>query len=178
LSEDSGRSYLPWVIAGLVVVVGGAKVDSARPLVARALAIAAPIVPVAIAMTRVEGASPRLERAAGVVGWLTILAGEACVALGFFHVAELAPLALPLQVTLGVACVAALVIGVLDARSGGKSRFGAYVAIAAVFAGWLSSHTQRDPFASVFGAFFVGFLGGGGVALLLGELGARLLKKA
>src|SRR5262245_37468785 len=74
-APESGRSYLPWIMAALVLVVGGAKLDAARPIVARALAIAIPIVPVVMAVKRVEGADQTLERAAGAVGWLTILAG-------------------------------------------------------------------------------------------------------
>ena len=39
VSDDSERgSYLPWIMAALVLVVGGAKLDAARPLVARGLA--------------------------------------------------------------------------------------------------------------------------------------------
>ena len=48
VSDEGGRSYLPWVMAALVLVVGGAKLDAARPLVARGLALAIPVVPVAL----------------------------------------------------------------------------------------------------------------------------------
>lgn len=178
MSEPGERSYLPWIMAGLVLVVGGAKLEAARPIVARALALAIPAVPIAIGVKRLEHASPELERAATVVGWLTILAGEAAVAGGFFEVGVLAP-ALPyLRWVLYGTCLGALVINTLDARAQGKARFGAYVGIAAGFAIYLSTQHAADPFGAVFGAFFAGFLVGGGALLIVGEGLARLFKKA
>ena len=84
MSDDSDRSWLPWIMAGMVLVVGGAKLDAARPFVARALAVAMPVVPVLIGVKRLEGGKLEVERAASVIGWITILAGEACVVSGFF----------------------------------------------------------------------------------------------
>lgn len=164
-------------MAALVLVVGGAKLDAARPFVGRLLAVAVPIVPVVLGVKRVEGGSRTLERAAGAVGWLTILAAEACVASAFFHVTALAP-AMPIaRVALYVALAAALAAHLLEARAHGKARFAGYVGIAAGYGVFLSSHVGKDAFASVFGAFFVGVFVGG-AALLTGELLARLLNKA
>ena len=178
VSEPGERSYLPWIMAGLVLVVGGAKLEAARPIVARALALAIPAVPVAIGVKRLEHASPELERAATAVGWLTILAAEAAVAGGFFEVGVLAP-ALPyLRWVLYGTCLGALVINTLDARAQGKARFGAYVGIADVFSVYLSLQHIADPFGAVFRAFFAGFLVGGGVLLLLGEALALVFKRA
>ncbi len=176
--EESQRSSLPWVMAALVLVIGGAKLDAARPLVAQGLAVAIPVVPVALAVKRVEGGGPTLERAAGIVGWLTILAGEACVANSFFHVGaldSLAPLARP---ALYAAGAGALFVHTLEARSLGKARFAGYIGIAAGFAIYLSTHVGKDAFGSVFGAFFLSLLVGGGAGLLTGELLGRAFKKA
>jgi len=179
MKDDSERgSYLPWVMAALVLVVGGAKLDAARPLVARALAVAIPIVPVALAVKRVEGGPTSLERAAKVVGWLTIFAGEACVASSLFHVSALDG-ALPFaRVVLYGMGLGALLVHTLEARSLGKARYAGYVGIAAGFALYLSRHVGNDPFAAVFGAFFVGTAVGGGVGLLAGELLGRVFKKS
>ncbi len=177
MSEESPRSALPWVMAALVLVIGGAKLDAARPFVGRLLAVAIPVVPVVLGMKRVEGGSATVERAASAVGWLAILAAEACVAGAFFHVQQLTS-ALPVaRVALSVALIGALVTNTLEARSHGKGRFAGYVGISAGYGVYISTHVGKDPFASVFGAFFVGMLVGG-AALLLGELLARLFKKA
>ena len=164
-------------MAALVLVIGGAKLDAARPHVARAMAIAIPIVPIALGLKRVEGGSQTLERAATAIGWATIFAAEACVAVAFFHVEALAAVVPAARVVLYVAVVAALAAHTLEARSHGKARFAGYVGIAVGYAAFLSNHVSKDPFSSVFGAFFVGMLVGG-AALLLGEVLGRLFKKA
>jgi hypothetical protein len=176
VSDDSQRSYLPWVMGALVLVIGGAKLDAARPLVARALAVAIPIVPIALAVKRVEGGALRVERLATAVGWLAVLAAELSVLSSIFHVGVLAPLSSPLRVALYASIGGALVAHLLEARAHGKARFAGYAGITAGFGLFLSGHVDKDPFAAVFGAFFVGVLVGGG-ALLLGELLVRLAIK-
>jgi hypothetical protein len=178
VSDDSERgSYLPWIMAALVLVVGGAKLDAARPLVARGLALAIPVVPVALAVKRVEGGPASLEQAAKIVGWLTILAGEACVANSLFHVGALDGVVPVARIALYAAGAGALLVHTLEARSLGKARYAGYVGIAAAFSLYLSRHVGNDPFGAVFGAFFVGLAVGGGVGLLTGELLGRLFKK-
>jgi len=178
MSEDSPRSSLPWIMAALVLVVGAARLEMARPLVARALAIAIPIVPVVMGVKRLEGGNLTLERAGSIVGWLTILAGELCVASGFFHVAALAAVAPFARGALYVAAVSALVVHTLEARRGTKARFAPFIGIAGAFAVYLSTHTGKDPFGSVYAAFFVGLFIGGGAGLLIGELLSRVFKPA
>jgi len=179
MSDESERSsYLPWVIAALVLVVGGAKVDAARPYVARALALAIPVVPVLMAIKRVEGGDLTLERAASAVGWLTILAGEACVASGYFHVTALDAVTPFARGALYAAAAAALAVHALEARRQPKARFAAFIGIVCVFGVYISTHTSKDAFAGVFGAFFVAFFVGGGSGLLAGELLSRVFKKA
>ena len=178
MSDDSERSYLPWIVAALVLVVGGAKVDAARPFVARALALAVPVVPVLMGIKRVEGGNLTLEKAATLVGWLTILAAEACVGYGFFHVAALSGVVGVARFVLYGAAVAGLVVHTLEARSQPKARFAAFIGIACMFGVWISTHTSKDPFSSVFGAFMVSLFVGGGAGLLAGELLSRAFKKA
>lgn len=179
MSDDSQRgSYLPWVMAALVLVVGGAKLEAARPLVARGLAVAIPVVPVALAVKRVEGGPASLERAAKLVGWLTILAGEACVLSGLFQVNALDRVVPFARTALYGACVGALLVHTLEARSLGKARYAGYVGVAAGFGLYLSRHVGNDPFGAVFAALFVGLAAGGGVGLLAGELLGRVFKRA
>lgn len=176
MNDESPRSALPWVMAALVLVIGGAKLEAARPVVGRVLAVAIPIVPVVLGMKRVEGGNPTVERLATAVGWLAILGAEACVAGAFFHV-QLATQALPVaRVACSVAVVGALVAHALEARSHGKGRFAGYIGISAGYGVFISTHVGRDPFLSVFGAFFVGMFVGG-AALLLGELSSRIIKR-
>jgi hypothetical protein len=178
MSDEGNRSYLPWVMAALVLVVGGAKVDAARPYVARALAVAIPVVPVVMGIKRIEGGDLTVERAATAVGWLTIVAGEACVVAGPLHVAALAGLLPVARVVLYAAAVAALVVHTLEARTQPKARYAAFIGIACVFAVYVSTHAGSDTFGSVFGAFFVAFFVGGGAGLLAGEALGRVFKKA
>lgn len=177
MSDEPKRSSLPWVMAALVLVVGGSKLDQARPYIARALALAVPVVPVAIAVKRVEAGGAQLERLAGLVGWATILAAEACVAGGLFHVGPLASSLVVWRVALYAAATGALVVHTLEARSLGKARFAGYVGLVAGFGVYLSSHAGADVFGSVFGAFFVGLLVGGGAGLLVGELLSRIFAR-
>ena len=179
MSDDGERpSYLPWIMAALVLVVGGAKVDAARPFVARGLALAIPIVPVVLAIKRLEGGDLTLEKAATLVGWITILAAEACVGFGFFHVAALGGVVVFARFALYAAALAALVVHTLEARKQPKARYAAFLGIACVFAVYVSTHANKEPFGSVFGAFFVALFVGGGVGLLAGELLSRVFKKA
>ncbi|HYP89039.1 MAG TPA: hypothetical protein VEQ59_12820 [Polyangiaceae bacterium] len=177
MSDDSERSYLPWVMATLVLVIGGAKLDAARPIVARFMAVAIPIVPVVLGVKRVEGGALLVERVATAVGWLTVLAAELCVLSGFFHYAPLRDAAGPARMALYVALAGALVAHTLEAKSHGKARFAGYVGIAAGFGLFISTHGDKDPFAAVFGAFFIAVLAGG-AALLVGEVLARVLGRA
>jgi hypothetical protein len=178
VSDEHERSYLPWIMAALVLVVGGSKLDQARPYIARALALAVPVVPVAIALKRVEPGGPELERLAGIVGWGAILAAEACVGGALFHVGPLESNLAALRIALYAVAPAALLVHTLEARSVGKARFAGYVGLVAGFGVYLSSHASSDAYGSVFGAFFVGLGLGGGGGLLLGELLGRVFKKA
>jgi hypothetical protein len=178
MSDDTPRSSLPWILAALVLVIGGAKLEVARPHVARALALAIPIVPVVMGVKRLEGGDLTLERAGSAIGWVTILAGELCVASGFFGVAALDPLVPFARGVLSVAAVSALVVGTLEARRGIKARFAPFIGIAGAFAVYLSTYSGKDPFARVYAGFFMALLVGGGAGLLAGELSDRVFKKA
>jgi hypothetical protein len=164
-------------MAALVLVIGGAKLEAARPLVARVLSVAIPIVPVALGVKRVEGGALWLERGVTAVGWLTVLSAELCVLSTIFQVDVLASVTGPLKLVLFVALALALLAHLLEAHSQGKARFAGYAGIAAGFGLFLLTHVDKDPFAAVFGAFFVGVLVGG-AALLVGELLARLLVRS
>lgn len=163
-------------MAALVLVIGGAKLDAARPAIGRLLAVAIPVVPVLLGVKHVAGGNARLERLATGVGWLTVLGAEACVAGAFFHWQALTQ-ALPLaRAACSVAVVAAVLLQWLEARSHGKGRFAGYIGISAGYGVFISTHVGKDPFASVFGAFFVGMFVGG-AALLVGELLSRAFKE-
>lgn len=178
MSDESDRSSLPWIMAALVLVVGGAKLDAARPLVARALAIALPIVPVLIGLKRIQGGKLEVERAGTIIGWVTIVAGEACVTSGFFGVTALTAVVPAARLALYAAAAGALVVHTLEARSGSKARFAPFIGMAGAGAVYLSTHPSPDAFAAVFGAFFVALFIGGGAGLLAGELLGRAFKKA
>ncbi len=177
MSDDAPRSYLGWVMAALVLVIGGAKLDAARPIVARILALAIPIVPIGLGVKRDEGGALRLERTATLVGWLTILSAELCVLATIFHVTQVTSLTRAAHLALYAAIAGGLVAHLLEAKSQGKARFAGYVGVAAGYGLFLSNPLANDPFGAVFGAFFVGVLVGG-AALLVAELLVRLLVKA
>jgi hypothetical protein len=104
------------------------------------------------------------------------VAGELCVAGGFFHWAALQGALPAVRGVLLLATLAALVVHVLEARSGRRARFAPFIGIAAVFALQLSGQSAQDPFGIVYGAFFVALLAGGGGGLLLGELLGRAFR--
>jgi hypothetical protein len=177
--DDSERSYLPWLMAALILVIGGAKLEFTRPYLARVLAVAIPVVPVAMGLGRLRDAAPHLERAANGVAALVVVAGEICVAGGFFGVSALSGLVRPAQYGLYAGAFAALLVHVAAVQqSSAKVRFAAFVGIASVFAVYLSSHPNRDAFAGVFGAFFVALFVGGGAGLFAGEIAGRVFKRA
>lgn len=177
MSEGAERSRLPWILAALVLVVGGAKLEAARPLIARALSVAVPVVPVAIAVQRVEGGGQALERSARAVGWGAIVAAELCVAGSFLGVGWLGQLLPVARVALYAVTLAALAVHVLEARGLGKARYAGYVGLVAGFALFLSGNASADALGRVLGAFFVGLALGGGGGLLSGELLSRLFKR-
>ena len=110
--------------AGGRTTVGGARVGFA----------AIPVVPVALGVKRVEDGNATLDRAASAVGWVVILAGEACVAAAVFQVSALADLIPVARFVLYGAGAAALWVHALEGRSAGKARFAGYIGIAAGFA--------------------------------------------
>lgn len=175
-SEPTERSNLPWVMAALVIVIGGSKLDAARPWLGKGLALASPIVPMVLGLSRVEGGSIRLERAAKIVAWTTIIAGQLCVLQGFLQQTSLSPWMPGARVALYVALLAGLVVHVIEARANGNARFAGYVGIAVGFAVYSSDHPSEDPLAGFFVAFLIGVLVGG-AALVAGALLARRLAK-
>lgn len=177
MNETAERSRLPWILAALVLVVGGAKLEAARPLIARALSVAVPVVPVAIAVQRVEGGGVALERSAQAVGWSAIVLAELCVAGSFLGIEWLKPLLPAAQLALCAVVLAALVVHVLEARGLGKARYAGYIGLVAGFGAFLSRSGAGDALGRVLGAFFVGLALGGGGGLLSGELLGRLFKR-
>jgi hypothetical protein len=179
MNDDGSErsSYLPWLMAALILVIGGAKLDATRPLLARVVAIAVPVVPVAMGVYRLQGADSRVERGAAVVGGVAVVAGEICVANGFFGVQALSPAVEVARYALYAAALGALVVQVAAVRRGVTERFAAFLGISAVFALAVSAQGPgKDVFGSVFGAFFVALLFGGGAGLIVGELLSRAFK--
>jgi hypothetical protein len=178
MNDGSERSSLPWIMAALVLIIGSAKLDAARPVVGRALAVAMPVVPVLIGLKRIEGSKLSVERAANVVGWVTIVAGEVCVTRGFFQVTALDGAAQLARLALYGAAAGALVVHTLEARTGSKARFAPFIGMAGAGAIYLSTHPSQDAFSAVFGAFLIALFVGGGAGLLAGEVLGRAFKKA
>lgn len=178
MTDDLERpSYLPWLMGVLILVISAAKLDAARPTLATVLAVAVPVVPVVMGVYRLQGSGEDLERAALAVGGITVLAGELCVARGFFGVGALEAVLVPARFALYGAATASLAVHVLAVRRGMNRYFSAFLGIASVFAVYLSAHPGKDAFSGVFGAFFVALFVGGGVGLVAGEVLGRAFKE-
>jgi len=170
------RSYLPWLMVALILVIGGAKLDATRPLLANTLAVLGPIIPAAMGVSKLYGGNATVERAALLVGGAAVLAGEVCVVGGFFGVEALGGSLTAARRVLYAAVLAALVVDTHAVTRGMNGRFAALIGISCVFALHLSSQSGSGAFGRVFGAFFVALALGGGVGLVAGELSGRCFK--
>lgn len=178
MSDALWRLRLPLLLISLLLLVGGSKLDSIRPIEGQVVAFVIPLVAV------VSGAAPFLDAHAGLrnavlgFGALLLLLGE----LGPYRVVFEDSVAGPalVQLVLLALCVPLSVLfEVAGAQRGLRSRISAWFGLAVVFALYFPGHAApQNLFGSVFAAFIVALFVGGGLGLFFGEFAVRRTRSA
>ncbi len=173
MSEALSRLRLPLLLISLVLLIGGSRFDTLRPVEGQVLAFAVPVVAV------VAGVSPFFDAEGGLRSSVLLLgAGVLAVALwGSYSVVfedTLTAASMPRMVVLAVAVALAVLFEVAGSERAVRSRLTAWLGLASVFALFFPGHAVLgNLFGSVFGAFMVALFAGGGGGLLLGEYAVR-----
>jgi hypothetical protein len=157
----------------LVLLVGGSRFDTLRPVEGQVLAFAVPLITVVAGVSPFRDAHGGLRTLVFALGALVLLLAE----LGSYGVVFKSALAAPTlsrSLALGAAMALAVLLELLGARRHLRSRLSAWLGIAIVFALFFPSHAApTNLFGSVFGAFMVALFAGGGGGLFLGEFAVR-----
>jgi hypothetical protein len=173
MSEALSRLRLPLLLISLLMLVGGSKLDSVRPLEGQVLALLIPAIGVVAGVAPFRDADSRLRNLVFAFGAGVLALAE----LGAYRVVFDDTVATPeLAVVglLGLALLAAVLFEVLGAQRGLRTRVSAWFGLAIVFAIYFPGHAvAKNLFGSVFAAFIVALFVGGGSGLFLGELAVR-----
>jgi len=173
MSDALSRLRLPLLLGSLLLLVGGSKLDSVRPLEGQIVALLIPAIAVFSGVAPFRDAHSSLRNFVFALGALALAAAE----LGAYRVVFLdqvqsPPLATALVL---VGCMAlAVVFEVAGAQRGLRSRLSAWFGLAIVFALYFPGHAStKNLFGSVFAAFFIALFVGGGLGLCVGEFAVR-----
>ncbi|MES1174260.1 MAG: hypothetical protein ABUL62_08010 [Myxococcales bacterium] len=177
MSDGLSRFRLPLLIFSLLLLVGGSKLDSVRPVEGQVVALVIPVVAVLSGVGPFWDSDPPLRDWVFALGALVLVLSE----LGAYHVVFqdlVASPALPVLVLLGLSLVLAVLFEVAGAQRGLRSRLSAWLGMAIVFALYFPGHAApQNLFGSVFAAFLVALFVGGGSGLFLGELAVRRARR-
>ena len=178
MSDALTRLRLPLLVFSLLLLVGGSKLDSVRPLEGQVVAFVIPLVAVFSGVAPFFDAHHALRNAVLGFGALLLLLGE----LGPYQVVFEGVVAGPALVNLVLLALCiplAVACEVAGAHRGLRSRISAWFCLAVVFALYFPGHaTPNNLFGSVFAAFIVALFVGGGAGLFLGELAVRRTRTA
>jgi hypothetical protein len=178
MSDALSRLRLPLLLISLLLLVGGSKLDSIRPVEGQVVAFVIPLVAVFSGVAPFFDAHSGLRNLVLGFGALLLVLGE----LGPYHVVFEDTVAGPplVNLVLLALCVPlAVVCEVAGAQRGLRSRISAWFGLAVVFALYFPGHAApKNLFGSVFAAFIVALFVGGGSGLFLGELAVRRTRSA
>ena len=173
MSDALSRLRLPLLLLSLMLLVGGSHFDTVRPVEGQILAFAIPAIAVLSGVAPFSDAHPGLRNQVFALGAGVLAFGER----GAYRVVFEARLESPGWLTivaLGVAMLIAVRFEVAGARRHLRSRLSAWFGLAIVFSLFFPGHALlQNLFGSVFGAFMVALLLGGGSGLFLGEFAVR-----
>ena len=173
MSDALSRLRLPLLLFSLLLLVGGSKLDSVRPVEGQIVALVIPAVAVISGVSPFRDAHSRLRNGVFALGALLLLLTE-LGACGVVFEGSVAPPPLPLKLLLALAMMLAVALEVAGAQRGLRSRLSAWCGLATVFALYFPGHAViQNLFGSVFAAFLVALFLGGGGGLFLGELAVR-----
>ena len=177
MSDALSRLRLPLLVFSLLLLVGGSKLDSVRPVEGQIVALVIPVVTVLSGIGPFRDTEPALRNGVFALGALVLLLGE----LGAYRVVfadVVASPALPVLVLLTLSLALAVVFEVAGAQRGLRSRISAWLGMAIVFALYFPGHAApQNLFGSVFAAFLVALFIGGGSGLFLGEFAVRRARR-
>lgn len=173
MSDAWSRLRLPLLLLSLVLLVGGSRFDTLRPVEGQVLAFAVPLIAVVSGVSPFREAHSGLRNVVFALGAFVLVLAE----LGSYAVVvedTLRAPSWPRLLGLGAAMIGAVLLEVLGAQRHLRSRLSAWLGIAIVFALFFPSHAVlKNLFGSVFGAFMVALFAGGAGGLFLGELAVR-----
>jgi len=157
----------------LVLLVGGSRFDSLRPIEGQVLAFGVPLIAVCSGVLPFRDARPGLRNIAFALG-VVVLGVAEFGSYGVVFEDLFRPPSLARTLVLGLAMMLAVLLEVASARRHLRARLSAWLGIAIVFALFFPSHAgAKDLFGSVFGAFMVALFAGGGGGLFAGEFAVR-----
>jgi hypothetical protein len=173
MSPGLSRLRLPLLLLSLVLLIGGSRFDTLRPVEGQVLAFGVPAIAVASGVSPFRDAHGGLRAAVFALGALVL----GIALLGSYSVVFEDTLEAPSMariLALGAAMLAAVLLEVAGAQRHTRSRLSAWLGLASVFAIFFPSHASlKNLFGSVFGAFMVALFAGGGGGLFLGEFAVR-----
>jgi hypothetical protein len=176
MSDALSRLRLPLLLCSLLLLVGGSKLDSVRPLEGQVVALLIPLIAVFSGVTPFRDAHSALRNLVFALGALVLVLAE----LGSYRVVFEDTVAGPpliVSLLLAAALLFALVLEVLGAQRGLRSRLSAWFGLAVVFALYFPAHAAlNNLFGSVFAAFLIALFAGGGAGLCVGEFAVRRLR--
>jgi hypothetical protein len=177
MSDALSRLRLPLLLFSLLLLVGGSKLDAVRPLEGQVVALVIPVVAVFSGVGPFVDGDASLRNVVFALGALLLVLAE----IGAYHVVfegVVASPTVPVLVLLGLTLVLAVLFEVLGAQRGLRTRISAWFGMAVVFGLYFPGHAApQNLFASVFAAFLVALLVGGGSGLFLGELAVRRARR-
>jgi len=173
MSDALSRLRLPLLLCSLLLLVGGSKLDSVRPLEGQVVALLIPVIAVVSGVGPFRDAHDSLRNVVFALGALVLIAAELGAYRVVFEDVVQSP-GLGIAVLLALSMVLSVVFEVAAARRGLRSRLSAWFGLAIVFALYFPAHAApNNLFGSVFAAFLIALFVGGGVGLCLGELAVR-----
>ena len=157
----------------LILLVGGSRFDSLRPIEGQVLAFGVPLIAVCSGVLPFRDAHPGLRNVVFALGVVVLGVAEFGSYGVVFEDALMAP-GLARTLVLGFAMMLAVLLEVASARRHLRARLSAWLGIAIVFALFFPSHAApKNLFGSVFGAFMVALFAVGAGGLFAGEFAVR-----
>jgi hypothetical protein len=173
MSDALARLRLPLLLISLVLLSGGSRFDTVRPVEGQVLAFAVPVIAVVSGVIPFRDAHGGLRNLVFALGAL-VLALALVGSYGAVFDGAAQPASTARSLMLGAAMLGAVLFEVAGAERHLRSRLSAWLGLAIVFSLFFPSHAvPKNLFGSVFGAFMVALLVGGGGGLFLGELAVR-----
>jgi len=174
MSDALSRLRLPLLLGALLLLIGGSKLDSVRPLEGQIVALLIPVIAVFSGAAPFRDARSGLRNSVFALGAVVLVLAE----LGPYRVVFADTIAAPtLSTSLLLVGAMALAVRfeVAGAQRGLRSRLSAWFGLAIVFALYFPAHAASGDnlFGSVFAAFLIALFAGGGLGLCLGEFAVR-----